>query len=217
LPISDVYDRLSAAYGPQHWWPGDSAFEVIVGAILTQATSWSNVAKALANLKQRGVLSPEGLQGLSEAEIAALVHPSGFFNAKARKLKAFVDMLYERFAGDLDMLLALPGGELRGLLLGVHGIGPETADAVVLYAAAHPSFVVDAYTRRTFSRLGIAPEQDSYDAWRSLFIDALPADAGFFNEYHALIVRHGKDVCRKVPLCSRCVLLDVCVMGRRAA
>jgi endonuclease-3 related protein len=201
---------LLAAYGPQHWWPGDSPFEVIVGAILTQSAAWGNVEKALANLKAAGALTPTSVSRLSLEELAVLVRPSGYFNAKARKLKAFVDMLHSRFQGDLGALLALPAGELRALLLATHGIGPETADSIVLYAAGRPSFVIDAYTRRTFTRLGFAPVSDTYDSWRSWFMARLPSDAALFNEYHALIVRHGKDACRKLPLCSDCVLADVC-------
>ncbi len=217
LPLAglrDVYGRLLAAYGPQRWWPGDSPFEVIIGAILTQSAAWTNVEKALGNLKAAGVLSPRGLIGVDEVELARLVRPSGYFNVKARKLKAFAALLAERFGGDLEGLLALPAAELRALLLATHGIGPETADAIVLYAAGQPSFVIDAYTRRTFARLGFAPERDTYDAWRAMFMGSLPADAALFNEYHALIVRHGKDVCRPQPLCDACPLLRVCPAGQ---
>ncbi len=212
--LLDVYRRLLAAYGPQHWWPGESAFEVIVGAVLTQSAAWANVEKALVNLKSAGVLSPEGLHALDEGEVARLIRPSGYFNAKARKLKAFVEMLHDRFAGDLSRLLALPMSELRALLLSTHGIGPETADSIVLYAAGQPSFVIDAYTRRVFSRVGVMTVADTYEAWRRLFMAALPADAMFFNEYHALIVAHGKAVCRKAPRCGECVLREVCEMGQ---
>lgn len=219
--ISTVYDRLLRAYGPQHWWPGETAFEVIAGAILTQSAAWSNVEKALDNLKAAGVLSAEGLHGLDEEEIARLIRPSGYFNAKARKLKAFVEMLHARFGGDLERLLALPADELRRVLLSTHGIGPETADSIVLYAAGKPSFVIDAYTRRIFSRIGTTPAhpevskgEPGYEAWRAMFMEALTADAALFNEYHALIVAHGKAVCRKMPLCGQCVLRDVCETGR---
>jgi endonuclease-3 related protein len=187
---------------------------VIVGAILTQSASWVNVEKALENMKAADALSPEALHGMGEAEIAALIRPSGYFNAKARKLKTFVELVHEGFGGDLEALLAIPASELRALLLGVHGIGPETADSIVLYAAGQPSFVIDAYTRRIFTRLGVQPEHDSYDGWRSFIMDRLPADAVMFNEYHALIVRHGKYVCRKAPLCTECVLLSGCLTGR---
>jgi len=212
--LIDVYSRLYAAHGPQHWWPGETPFEVIVGAILTQSAAWTNVEKAISNLKAAGALSPEGLHGLSEGELARLIRPSGYFNAKARKLKAFVELLYERFNGDLRRLLALPAPELRVLLLGTHGIGPETADSILLYAAGQPVFVIDAYTRRVFSRLGFVPDADTYDGWQRLFTDELPADARLFNEYHALIVRLGKDVCRKRPLCGECPLLELCPTGQ---
>ncbi len=212
--LSDIYERLLAAYGPQHWWPGDTPFEIIAGAILTQSASWRNAEKALANLKAAGALSPAGLRRPPEAEVARLIRPSGYYNAKARKLKAFVALLYERFDGDLERMLASPAGELRSALLTTHGIGPETADSVLLYAASRPVFVIDAYTRRIFSRLGLAPEGDTYDAWQRLFMDALPPDAEMFNEYHALIVRHGKDVCRKRPACADCALNDICATAR---
>lgn len=237
--LREVYERLLAAYGPQHWWPGETAFEVIVGAILTQSAAWSNVEKAIGNLKAAGVLSPGGLHSLDEAEIARLIRPSGYFNAKARKLKAFVEMVHARFAGDLGSLLALPADELRRVLLSTHGIGPETADSIVLYAAGKPSFVIDAYTRRMFSRIGIRPSRsrgfpasagprgvmpshsrpahDGYEAWRAMFMEPLPPDAALFNEYHALVVAHGKAVCRKTPLCGRCVLRDGCETGRGLA
>ncbi len=212
-----IYERLYAVYGPQHWWPGDSPFEVIVGAILTQSAAWPNVEKAIANLKAVGVLSAEGLRGLSENELARLIYPSGYFNAKAGKLKAFVSLLSDRFGGVLEALLAAPVQELRPLLLGTHGIGPETADSILLYAAGQPVFVIDAYTRRLFTRLGLTPGRDSYEAWQRLFMDGLAPAAPLFNEYHALIVRHGKQVCRRQPLCAACPLLSMCPTGRSAA
>ena len=211
--LVDIYERLYTAYGPQHWWPGDSAVEIIVGAILTQSAAWSNVELALANLKAAGLLSPDGIAALSEDELADLIRPSGYYNAKARKLKAFVRLLDERAGGDLERLLALPAAELRALLRATHGIGPETADSILLYAAGQPVFVIDAYTRRIFSRLAVAPEVDTYDCWQSVFSESLPADAGLFNEYHALIVRHGKQVCRKLPLCGVCPLSTICPTG----
>ncbi|MDO8616646.1 MAG: hypothetical protein Q7T33_13075 [Dehalococcoidia bacterium] len=211
--LLQVHDRLLAAYGPQRWWPGETPFEVIVGAILTQSAAWTNAERALANLRRAGALSPAGLIAIGEGELAALIRPSGFFNAKARSLKALADLLRDRYGGDIGRLLRTPGAPLRTLLLATHGIGPETADAIVLYAAGRPSFVIDAYTRRTFSRLGLTPARDTYEDWRRLFMDNLPADAPLFNEYHALIVRHGKEACRKRPLCARCPLLDLCPTG----
>ncbi len=212
-----VYERLFAAYGPQRWWPADTPFEVIAGAILTQSAAWTNVEKALANLQAAGALSPQGLRALSEAKLARLIRPSGYFNAKARKLKAFADLLCDRFGGDPDALLATPVDTLRPLLLATHGIGPETADSILLYAAQQPLFVVDAYTRRLFSRLGLSPPRDTYDAWQRLFMDALPPEAPLFNEYHALIVAHGKRLCRRRPLCADCPLLAVCPTGQARA
>jgi endonuclease-3 related protein len=215
--LLDVYGRLYAAYGPQRWWPGETPFEVIVGAILTQSAAWTNVEKAIANLKAAGALSPEGLARLDEGELARMVYPAGYFNAKARKLKAFVEMLRARFGGDLERMLAAPVTELRPLLLTTHGIGPETADAILLYAAGRPVFVIDAYTRRLLSRLGIAPDRDTYDAWQALFARNLEPDAPLFNEYHALIVRHGKERCRRLPVCDGCPLLAVCPTGQAGA
>ena len=214
--LLEIYERLLAAYGPQHWWPAQTPFEVIVGAILTQSAAWANVEKAIGNLKAADALSPLELRRLGEEELARLIRPSGYFNAKARKLKAFVAMLYERFGGDLDKLLAAPAEALRPLLLATHGIGPETADSILLYAAARPLFVVDAYTRRLFPRLGLAPTSrgDTYDAWQRLFMASLPTEVALFNEYHALIVRHGKELCRRRPLCPGCPLLSICPTGR---
>jgi endonuclease-3 related protein len=213
--LLDVYHRLYAAYGPQGWWPGGSPFEVVVGAILTQAATWANVEKAIDNLKAAGVLSPRGILETPADDLAPLVYPAGYYNAKARKLKAFVEMLFERHSGDLDRLFALPLSELRRELLATHGIGPETADAVILYAAGRPCFVVDAYTRRVFGRLGLAPAKEDYGAWQRLFEEALPPDAPLFNEYHALIDRHAKTLCRKEPLCGQCFLREACPTGRR--
>ena len=223
--LLDVYGRLYAAYGPQRWWPGETPFEVIVGAILTQAAAWTNVEKAIANLEAAGALSPEGLARLAERELARIVRPAGYFNAKARKLKAFVEMLRAEFGGDpstplrtgLERMLAASVEELRPLLLATHGIGPETADAILLYAAGRPVIVIDAYTRRLLSRLDIAPDRDTYNAWQALFARNLEPDAALFNEYHALIVRHGKERCRRLPVCGGCPLLTVCPAGQARA
>lgn len=212
--LVDVYRRLYGAYGPQHWWPGETPFEVIVGAILTQSAAWTNVEKAIVNLKAAGALSPEGVARLSEGELVRMVYPAGYFNAKARKLKAFVDLLFQRFGGELDALLATAQEELRPLLLATHGIGSETADSILLYAAGRPVFVIDAYTRRLYSRLGLSPPRDTYDSWQALFMGNLEPDVALFNEYHALIVRHGKEVCRREPRCEVCPLLAGCPTGR---
>jgi endonuclease-3 related protein len=208
--LLEIYRRLYAAYGPQHWWPAGSPFEVVVGAILTQSAAWVNVEKAIGNLRAAAILSPEGLLKVDLAELARLIHPAGYYNAKARKLKAFLEMLFESHGGQLDSLFALPLPELRQELVATQGIGQETADSIILYAAKKPSFVIDAYTRRVFSRLGLEPASDSYASWQAMFTDALPPDVQLFNEYHALIDRHAKTVCRKVPLCGQCCLRQVC-------
>jgi len=213
--VQDIFQRLFDAYGPQKWWPAETPFEVIVGAILTQAAAWTNVEKAIANLKAAEVLSPHGIHHLPEEDLARLIYPSGYFNAKARKLKAFAGLLRERFDGSLERLLSAPPVELRELLLATYGIGPETADSILLYAAGKPFFVIDAYTRRTFRRLGIEPERDSYSAWQAVFHDNLAPDSPLFNQYHALILRHGKNICAVRPLCSNCPLVEVCPTGQR--
>jgi len=215
-PLKEVYRRLYDAYGPQHWWPGDSALEVIIGAILTQSAAWSNVEKALTNLKAASVLSPEGLRDIPQAELAMLLRPSGYFNAKAIKLKAFIAHLWERHQGDLKKLLVRDTISLREELLSVHGIGEETADDIVLYAADKPSFAIDAYTRRIVERLSLANGASTYQEYQRLFHDALPSNPSLYNEYHALLVRHGKDVCKKKPLCAGCCLLNVCPTGAEA-
>ena len=205
-----VYERLFARNGPQHWWPAESPLEMAIGAILTQSTAWANVAKAIANLRAAAALSVPALQALPEVDLAEIIRPSGYFRAKARKVKAFIATLVAEYGGDLGNLLALPTPVLRERLLAVHGVGPETADSIALYAGGHPVFVVDAYTRRIFSRLGLVDEKVSYEGLQALFSAHLPADARLCNEYHALIVRHGKEVCRKRPLCGECVLADLC-------
>lgn len=216
--LEDVFERLLARYGPQGWWPGDDRpFVVVVGAILTQAAAWKNVERALRNLERAGALTPEGLLRLPEAELARLVYPAGYYNAKAHKLKAFAEMLHGRCGGRLEGLFALPLSGLRRALLETHGIGPETADDIILYAAGRAVFVVDAYTRRILSRLGLRPAEDTYDAWQSFFMDRLPPDVPLFKEYHALLVRHGKETCRREPLCAGCCLLEVCATGRELA
>ncbi len=208
-----IYDRLFHAYGPQHWWPGDSPFEIIIGAILTQSTAWTNVEKALNNLKNAGVLSPEALRDIPEADLAQLIQPSGYFNAKAKKVKAFMAYLWGAHHGDLDSLLHGNPACLRDELLSIYGIGPETADDIVLYAAELPSFVIDAYTRRVLERLGLDQGATTYDEYQQVFHTSLPANVPLFNEYHGLLVKHGKDVCKKRPLCKGCCLLDVCPVG----
>jgi len=182
----------------------------MVGAILTQSVAWQNVEKAIANLKNAGMMSPSALRNIATDKLAKLIHATGYYNAKALKLKAFVRWLGAFYGDDLNKLFILDTDILRQQLLNVYGIGPETADSILLYAGSKPVFVIDGYTRRIISRLGLTPEKDNYDAYQKLFIKQLPQDVGLFNEYHALLVRHGKDACRKLPICGNCCLREIC-------
>jgi endonuclease-3 related protein len=213
--LLNIYRRLLARYGPQHWWPAVEPFEVIVGAILTQSAAWGNVEKAIANLKEANALSPKTLRSLSTPKLAKLVRPCGYYNAKALKLKSFAYWLGNHHRDDLNKLFAGSVDELRQQLLSINGIGQETADSIILYAAAKPSFVIDAYTRRIISRIGLAPAKNSYAAYQALFMEHLPADAKLFNEYHALLVYLGKKVCRPRPLCADCCLDKICQFSKK--
>ena len=211
--LSELYDRLFAAYGEQHWWPGETPFEVMVGAILTQNTAWTNVEKAITSLKEAGAMNPVALRERPLDELASLIRPSGYFNAKAHKLRALGEYLAS-YGDDVDLVFtSTPLPELREELLSLHGVGPETADSMLLYAGNLPSFVIDAYTVRVLTRLGMlnAESKRSYDDVHALFHEALPEDVGLFNEYHALFVAHGKDVCTaRKPKCEECVLRNDC-------
>jgi endonuclease-3 related protein len=205
--LQSYYDALFQAYGPQHWWPGRTRFEVIVGAILTQNTSWTNVARAIRNLHRHKLLSPIAMERVSPARLARLIRSSGYFRQKARKLKAFVHFLRDNHHGSLTKMFRTPTAVLREQLLAVHGIGPETADSILLYAGKHPVFVVDAYTRRILERHHLIHGKPTYEEIRALFEGSLPVSAAFFNEYHGLIVRTGKDFCHaRAPLCATCAL-----------
>ena len=215
--LPDIYNRLIAAYGPQHWWPGASnPFDVCVGAILTQSTAWINVEKAMTKLRNAGGLSLKGIYDMPVTELAELVHSSGYFNVKARKLKALAQHVFDHHGGDLTAMLGQPWADLRTELLLVYGIGEETADDIVLYAACAPSVVVDAYTKRIVDRIGIPPPQNRYESYRALFMDAIPPDVSIYNEYHALLVKLGKDVCKKsAPLCPECPISKICMTGSK--
>jgi len=209
--LLEIYHRLYAAYGPQHWWPGEGPFEVIVGAILTQQVGWRNVERAIAGLKTAGLMDPESLARAPLEQIAQIIRPTGYYNQKAKKLKAFLDFLDVRYNADLNKLFSLPVDKLREELLSVRGIGEETADSIILYAAEKPSFVVDAYTRRILTRLGVINGEESYGEIRELFMKNLPKDVPLYNEYHALLVRHGKERClKRSPRCAGCPLADMC-------
>ncbi len=205
-PLTSVYGALFRRLGPQHWWPGRTRIEIVVGAILTQNTAWSNVEKAIRRLRAAGALD---LRRLHEARIETLagwIRPAGYFRVKARRLRAFTDMVYRRFGGRLSRLFALPTPELRRVLLEVNGIGPETADSIVLYAARRPVFVVDAYTRRFLERHGWLQAGADYDDVAALFTGLIPRRESLYNEYHALIVVLGKTWCRPSPRCADCPL-----------
>lgn len=204
--LQEVYQRLLAALGPQHWWPAQTPFEVMVGAVLTQNTSWANVEKAIRRLKDGGLLSPRALQGLSLPELEELVRPSGFYRVKARRLKALVDWLMEEFQGNLGQMFKRPLDDLRLGLLAVGGVGPETADSILLYAARKPTFVIDAYTRRILSRHRWARRDANYDELKQLFENNLRRGEKLFNEYHALLVVAGKRWCKPHPVCRGCPL-----------
>ena len=212
--FEQIYRRLLDCHGPQHWWPGDSPFEVMVGAILTQNTNWSNVEKAIANLQQQDCLDARCILACQDATLAEMLRPSGYFNIKAKRLKAFCQWYLD--SGGSEVLSGWDTNKLRHALLGVHGIGPETADDILLYAFQRPVFVIDAYTHRIFSRLGLVEEGQAYEHLRSLFEEALGPDVARYNEYHALIVKHGKDLCRPKPRCAECCLKPDCQQGNLA-
>jgi endonuclease-3 related protein len=205
-----VYRRLFERFGPLHWWPADTPFEVCIGAILTQNTAWTNVEKAIVALRQAAIMTPAAVRDVDTEDLAQLIRPAGYFNVKSVRLKDFVTWLFLHHRGSLERMFAGDWRTLRMELLQVRGIGPETADSILLYAGNMPTFVVDAYTRRLFHRLGLLPEDAGYDEARDMFVKHLPADTPLFNEYHALIVEQCKQFCRKKPLCKGCPLLDNC-------
>jgi endonuclease-3 related protein len=208
--LRDIYRRLYDCYGPQYWWPADSAFEMMIGAILTQSAAWRNVEKAIANLRNERLLSPDSLRQVNHTRLAELIRPCGYYNVKAMKLKSLARWLKEVCSDDLDKLFRLDTSALRRMLISVHGVGEETADSILLYAAGKPVFVIDAYTRRIIDRLGMSPQVRTYTAYQMLFLDNIATEVGRFQEYHALLVRLAKDACRRKPLCRECCLKDIC-------
>ncbi len=207
--LTKIYTTLFESFGPQGWWPAKTRFEVIVGAILTQNTNWKNVEKVIAGLKKQKLLSPKALDGLSAGELAALIRPAGYYNQKAKKLKAFLDY-FEGYDFDPSKLAKEDKDKLRAELLGIWGIGPETADSILLYAFDKPVFVVDAYTQRVFSRMGFIDEKISYDDLRCLFENNMSAGLGIFKEYHALIDELAKRYCKAKPECADCPARGLC-------
>ena len=212
--LREVYERLEAHYGPTHWWPGDTAFEVAVGAVLTQNTAWSNVEKAITNLKRERLLNPKAILACPDARLHAALRPSGYLRVKAERLRSFCGYLVEQYGGSMTRMARQPLDTLRPELLGVDGIGPETADDILLYACGKPVFVVDAYTRRILGRHGLIPQDIGYEALRALFEANLDSDVALFKEYHGLIVYTGKDFCRRAPKCEECPLAPMLKSGQ---
>ena len=206
LTLRTIYEKLYAFYGPQCWWPGDTPFEITVGAILTQNTNWANVEKAIDNLKVHHVLNARALHKLPLQTLAALVRPSGYYNIKAKRIRAFLNFLVEKYGGSVGRMKNDETRTLRKKLLAINGIGPETADSILLYALKKPVFVIDAYTRRIISRHDILDANVRYDEYQDFFHCELDQNVHLFNEYHALLVRVGKEYCRSQPRCERCPL-----------
>ena len=204
--IQPAFDALFVRWGEQHWWPAETRLEMMIGAILTQNTAWTHVEKAISNLRKNGALNFQALEKVEQEKLAEWIRPAGYFNQKASYIKAMVETLQNKFDGSLHSLFALDTPALRNELLSWKGIGPETADSILLYAARRPVFVVDAYTKRFLSRHGWCSEKASYDSVAKLFTDNLPEDIQLFNEYHALIVQLGKEHCNTKPKCKGCPL-----------
>jgi endonuclease-3 related protein len=205
--LLDLYDRLYQHFGPSHWWPGESSLEVMVGAILTQNTAWSNVEKAIRRLKAEGALSASFLHQVDQGVLSEWIRPAGYYRLKAGRLKNFINFYVGEYQGQVKKIKEQPMEILRSQLLSVKGIGPETADSILLYALEMPTFVVDAYTHRIFSRHQLIDEQIGYEELRAYFMDRLPSDPSLYNEYHALLVRLGKEYCKKKdPWCEKCPL-----------
>lgn len=209
LTVKKLYKLLYDHFGPRNWWPAETAFEVIIGAVLTQNTAWKNVELAIINLKKKGLMTAESIARASTKDLEKAAHPSGFYRQKAKRIKEISEFLIEEYDGDLDDIFNRPTGELRKELLGLKGIGPETADSILLYAAGKPVFVIDSYTKRLVNRLGLT-EAKNYDELQVFFMKRLPSDVEMFNEYHALIVEFCKIICRPRPLCGECFLVDHC-------
>ena len=205
--LLEIYDKLHRAFGPQHWWPGDTPFEIAVGAILTQNTNWGNVEKAIQNLKRYRALSSKALHGMPVGKLTEAIRPAGYFNIKAQRLKSFIDFLMNDYRGSMKKMEKEDMHTIREKLLGINGIGPETADSILLYALGKPVFVIDAYTKRVLSRHGVMDHEKSYEEFQELFHGSLKRDVTLYNEYHALLVKVGKTYCkRQKPKCEKCPL-----------
>ena len=199
-----LYDVLYKSFGPQHWWPARTKFEIIVGAILTQNTAWSNVEKAIKNLARQRLLNPTSIKNIKKKKLANLIKPSGYYNIKTGRLKNFVNFLFKKYGGNLKRMFRQDMGSLRKELLDVKGLGRETVDSILLYAGRKSIFVVDAYTKRILSRHNIVHSDSDYDSVQQLFMNNLPLEVSLFGEYHALLVKLAKDVCKNKPECRSC-------------
>jgi endonuclease-3 related protein len=204
--LKEIYDRLWQAYGPQQWWPADGPLEVMVGAVLTQNTTWRGAEKAIANLKRSGLLTVDSLHAISGEKLARVIRPAGYFNVKARRLKNLIELLANDYSGDLQAMGRVETEHLRRELLEVKGIGPETADSILLYAFGRSVFVVDSYTHRVVNRHRLIGQSAAYQELQELFTEHLPLDPALFNEYHALLVKVGKEHCQQQPRCADCPL-----------
>lgn len=205
----DIYQTLLNHFGPQHWWPAESPLEVMVGAVLTQNTSWRNVEKAIANLREADALSIETLHAFDHEELAELIRPAGYYRLKTKRLTNLIRFVVEKYDGSLDLMFASDVATLREELLSVNGVGPETADTILLYAGELPTFVVDTYTARVLKRHGLIEIEADYHAIKDYFESSLPTEGPMYNEYHALLVRVGSEYCRKTPKCDDCPLADL--------
>ncbi len=204
--LKKIYDLLYERFGPQYWWPGDTTFEIIISAILTQNTNWTNVEEAIANLKSANALSPGRIHEISQDDLAVMIRPAGYFNIKAKRIKNFLNWLFENYAGRVERLANVSTSVLREQLLSINGIGPETADSILLYGLEREIFVVDAYTSRITTRHGLIEPEHDYQQLQQLFEMNLPTELKLFNEYHGLLVRVGKKFCKTKPLCENCPL-----------
>lgn len=204
-----IYNLLFDFFGPCHWWPAETPLEVIVGAILTQNTSWANVEKAITNLKRHNLLSAKKLRQVNTRRLARVIHSTGFYNLKSKRLKNFINFLFLNYKGKLNLMFKTKTNRLRRQLLAINGLGPETVDSILLYAGGKPVFVVDAYTKRILSRHYLIPKESEYNQVQEYFIRHLPKNTKLFNEFHALFVQLGKDFCKKKPICFKCPLSNL--------
>lgn len=207
--LHEMFDKMLSHFGPRNWWPGETPFEVMVGAILTQNTNWKNVEKAIINLKNADALNPKKMLSMHDMSLASLIRPAGFFKLKTKRLKNFLKYFVEEYDADVSRMKQKTVDELREELLSINGIGRETADSILLYALNKPIFVIDSYTKRILLRHNVCDEDADYNDLQELFMDNLPEDVKHFNEYHALIVEVGKEYCRKTPKCDSCPLKDL--------